>query len=62
MVTYDNEFRRKENKISAKDKIEPEHIHSCQKKDLLNNFSLEIAGLKELQIQINTRSKRPSFN
>ena len=29
---YDNEFRRKENKISAKDKIEPEHIHSWKKK------------------------------
>ena len=32
MVMYDNESRRKENKISAKDKMEPEHIHSCQKK------------------------------
>ena len=32
MVMYDNESRRKENKISAKDQMEPEHIHSCQKK------------------------------
>ena len=26
MVMYDNEFETKENKIQAKDKIEPQHI------------------------------------
>ena len=26
MVMYDNEFKTKENKISTKDKIEPQHI------------------------------------
>ena len=28
MVMYDNEFETKENKISTKDKIEPQHRHS----------------------------------
>ena len=27
MVIYDNEFVTKENKISTKDKIEPQHIY-----------------------------------
>ena len=38
MVMYDNESRRKENKISAKDKMEPEHIHSCQKRPIKQLF------------------------
>ena len=28
MVMYDNKFETKENKISTKDKIEPQHVHS----------------------------------
>ena len=31
MVTYDNEFETKENKITSKDKTEPQHIQSIQK-------------------------------
>ena len=27
MVLYDNEFETKENKISTKDKIEPQHVY-----------------------------------
>ena len=30
VLTYDNEFETKENKISTKDKIEPQHI--CREK------------------------------
>ena len=39
-----------------------QNIYIVVKKGLLNNFSLKIAGLKELQIQISIRSKRPSLN
>ena len=48
MVIYDNEFVTKENKISTKDKIEPQHIYLSRfaktwlQKSLLYTFWLSL--------------------
>ena len=60
MVMYDNEFETKENKIQAKDKIEPQHIQITFSNEIEQSTHILTSNklLSSTLVQI-TSQKRP---
>ena len=54
MVTYDNEFETKENKITSKDKTEPQHIQFIQKEK--HFYGVHWSGPEDDSIFVRTHS------
>ena len=62
MVMYDNEFETKENKIQAKDKIEPQHIQITFSNEIEQSTHILTSNklLSSTLVQI-TSQKRPRW-